>query len=188
MERLKSCLDELGLVAVRTDPLVVALCNNPERQTAVPLREPLERHLRAAKKRLLLAASPDQANPKPSCCPPAADTVTLGAWDFANAVMSDECGAAVQAERLGKCAVCAEARIGAEGQATTERLYRNVDGAPYCGTPWAGPRNAYREGCGCPLRSKVKYRAAQCPRGLWGPDTAGAMANASDAASPSVPS
>lgn len=53
----------------------------------------------------------------------------LGAWDFASAVLSGECSAAVQAERLGKCAGCADAHMNAQGRATAERLYRLMSGA-----------------------------------------------------------
>jgi hypothetical protein len=71
-----------------------------------------------------------------------------------------------RAKRLTACEECeAEDSRG-------ERLYRIVDGVIYCGAPRLASlrgilRDQQREGCGCRLLLKTRFRAAHCPRGQW---------------------
>lgn len=69
----------------------------------------------------------------------------------------------VKAARLEHCAQCTRV------DGTGERLYRLIEGAPYCGVPrfdkiW---RDERRDGCGCSLEFKAGRAEAACPWGDW---------------------
>ena len=85
---------------------------------------------------------------------------------------SGEIALKYQTVRLEVCKSCTERVIDqSTGEVTEELLVRELRGKLYCGAPWNKKlsRSPFHEGCGCNLREKLLYEAAECPRGRWGP-------------------
>ena len=74
--------------------------------------------------------------------------------------------------RRALCQHCKQVVVDVDDKETVERLFRTIDGVNYCGEPFVDKpnRNEFKDGCGCDVDDKVKWKNSACPRGLWGPD------------------
>jgi len=90
---------------------------------------------------------------------------SLGGISYVRAMMSGKVPESVAKERMTACEAC-------NGKDSAgERLFRIVEGKPFCGLPRLKKpyRDESKDGCGCPLKEKVLYRQSSCPIGRWGP-------------------
>ncbi len=106
---------------------------------------------------------------------PTADTdegkTRIGVVQYARAIVSGKVKSVIQKMRIAACAGCDQTARDDEGNATSERLFRIINGIPYCGVPAMHKviRNEVRVGCGCNLTAKTQYVDSVCPRKIWGP-------------------
>lgn len=103
---------------------------------------------------------------------------SLGVGSLAEALLSGEAPLAFQEARVQ---VCEHRCTAVDSQGN--KIYRVIDGVGFCGVPRPGARSLiptleemkmmYRDetkdGCGCPVKEKAKYKASRCPLGLYGP-------------------
>ncbi len=104
-------------------------------------------------------------------CAEKAPSKTFGIIDFAKAKLSGKVVEHVRAMREGICERCNEAVTG-DNDRNGERLFRKIDGVPYCGKPHKliERRDNKAFGCGCDLSDKVLWNKSKCPREHWGPN------------------
>lgn len=95
----------------------------------------------------------------------------IGVMKFARAITSGKVKANIQKMRFGACIGCTQFVRDEDGNDTGERLFRMINGEPYCGVPATRKviRNEVRDGCGCNLNAKTQYVKSECPRKIWGP-------------------
>lgn len=113
-----------------------------------------------------VAANPAVPEPTPEpkkrsgCC----GQRSIGLRSLIEAKMSGPAPFPVSVERYQICQACQE--VDSQG----ERLFRLVDGDAFCGVPRLRHiiRDEVKDGCGCQLGEKVRYKKAACPKGKWG--------------------
>lgn len=89
---------------------------------------------------------------------------SIGLRSLIEAKMSGPVPFPVAVERFQICQACQEA------DSQNERLFRLIDGDAFCGVPRLRHiiRDEAKDGCGCQLGEKVRYKKAACPKGKWG--------------------
>lgn len=95
----------------------------------------------------------------------------IGVLQYAKAITGGKVKGRIQKLRYAACVSCEHFVRDEDGRDTSERLFREINGVPYCGVPKAHKvvRNEVRDGCGCNLNDKIKYTKSECPRKIWGP-------------------
>jgi len=91
---------------------------------------------------------------------------TLGIWGWLKGILSRKTRKDIQECRLKICLACMAT------DSKGERLYREIDGGVYCGTPRLSQisqivRNEQKDGCGCELNYKASRINASCPLNRW---------------------
>lgn len=88
---------------------------------------------------------------------------TTGAASYLKAKLSASVPKEVRHARLAICRACTAT------DPAGVRLFREIKGRMYCGTPRLKKilRDETKEGCGCDLEDKADARSASCPLGLW---------------------
>ena len=103
---------------------------------------------------------------------------SFGIMGLAKGLLYGPADEATQRQRMEICRGCAET------DNDDVRLFREIDGAHYCGRPHKliELRDEFINGCGCELEFKTSRQEASCPRGLWEAEKAAAAA--AEAAAP----
>lgn len=110
--------------------------------------------------------------PCKGCGEPKGDK-SLGIVSFVTAKLSGPASTTARAVRDAICTTCHDK------DSKGERLFRIIDGMPFCGCPRSllAPSTLYRDekadGCGCALHGedgKHAYKDSECPKGYWGPE------------------